>query len=706
MKKTAIFTTFILILSSINITNAGFLDFLSWSKYSKDNIFRKLDSWMVKVEDAVLEVNLKWNDKAGDMSEAISEYALSMWQNIKFKNVTKEKLLKIYNEEDDALKVLVSIVETEDKDYFTTDQILKIVKIIQSYVKISKQNAGKQTENMYKLVNVWLYSDWNTDNSPFDLIEDLDDINAMLYWEEDKYWDFWDESGNTWNLEDLFNNSVSYPSQYEHKKNNKQAELNITQANIWQNVKLNPETIDAIELVLWNLKVMTFDEFRAKFIEILNDLNVKPEIRDWIIDLLDNVLSTAKLKENIENILKWIWVDQNIIDKVKEIVDVVPDLWQMKDKILEVLKEAWLEQDKLDLVEDVFDNIWIPTDVIDKIDKLLQQAWIDKPARDNLRTFLESYKIDKTLQEQADYIWWELRCAINKTWLSMKALDIVDNPANRNTELNKKWEEWMIDYLKPWIWLWEVNWGKDWPSANNWTWVYNPFWETFPCSPTDIFCILVSMKSYSLNMVWQYKEDDWWSSTAKIISKYNENFKKWAYSSLSQKRMAINNFEFGYPLDLQDLFSTWVYLSKQPIPMYNIEDEDNEWKTNSFPDDVADKERLLKWTFQAYWLDYNRQNNLTLLSKDLYKTTNLTNSSSRKLWKVSDEDHKLEDMIRNNKNALKKIELDIEKLTSEQSDFSDLNLSFMQLNWIFGWLKNFAKYLGWVSERMTKIPYK
>jgi hypothetical protein len=49
---------------------------------------------------------------------------------------------------------------------------------------------------------------------------------------------------------------------------------------------------------------MSLDEFRATFLQMLNDINMQPEIRDGIMDLLDNVISANQLKDNIKNLLK------------------------------------------------------------------------------------------------------------------------------------------------------------------------------------------------------------------------------------------------------------------------------------------------------------------------------------------------------------------------------------------------------------------
>jgi hypothetical protein len=267
----------------------------------------------------------------------------------------------------------------------------------------------------------------------------------------------------------------------------------------------------------------------------------------------------------------------------------------------------------------------------------------------------------------------------------------------------------MIDYITPQYELWLTAWVSDnngGTNANSGTWVYAPFAEDFPCSPDDIFCILVEFKSYTMNMLWSYKDEKLWKSLAAIVSTYNENFRDWAYSRLAQKRMTTNNFEFGYNLDLGDVFSMWVYVFFEPIPMFNMptEDElkDKDW--NTFDENKYKKDRIVKNAFDAYGLDYYRQNNLANATKELYDKTNLQYAEIWKIWKATEEDHDAEDYQKYINTELLEIELDIEKKMSENSDFSDFNVSFTQLDWVIWGLNDFAKNLYWVTGKLKNIP--
>lgn len=62
---------------------------------------------------------------------------------------------------------------------------------MQSYIKqvwdIAKQNAQEKTWQMNRIARIWIYSDGISENSSFDLITDLEDINAIIFSEDLAY---------------------------------------------------------------------------------------------------------------------------------------------------------------------------------------------------------------------------------------------------------------------------------------------------------------------------------------------------------------------------------------------------------------------------------------------------------------------------------------------------------------------------------------
>ncbi len=65
--------------------------------------------------------------------------------------------------------------------------------------------AREKSQNMYELSKIWLYSDWNDANSPFDLMSDLKDIDAIISNEKIDYnedWKWYINSG--WPCDEYF----------------------------------------------------------------------------------------------------------------------------------------------------------------------------------------------------------------------------------------------------------------------------------------------------------------------------------------------------------------------------------------------------------------------------------------------------------------------------------------------------------------------
>jgi len=64
----------------------------------------------------------------------------------------------------------------------------------------SPLRAEEKTKQIYEIARIWLYADGITENSPFDLITDIEEIDRVIFSEEleyiwEDYWalDFWDD---------------------------------------------------------------------------------------------------------------------------------------------------------------------------------------------------------------------------------------------------------------------------------------------------------------------------------------------------------------------------------------------------------------------------------------------------------------------------------------------------------------------------------
>lgn len=53
--------------------------------------------------------------------------------------------------------------------------------------RVFMERADQKAEMTYRVARIWLYADGNTENSPFDLIVDLQEIDRIIFWEEIEY---------------------------------------------------------------------------------------------------------------------------------------------------------------------------------------------------------------------------------------------------------------------------------------------------------------------------------------------------------------------------------------------------------------------------------------------------------------------------------------------------------------------------------------
>jgi len=84
--------------------------------------------------------------------------------------------------------------ECKDNDKWSQINISLMNNYFDVIIKLSKEsqaNAEEKTKITYNIARLWLYSDWNIDNSPYDIIKDLEDINWIIFsitnWDETIY---------------------------------------------------------------------------------------------------------------------------------------------------------------------------------------------------------------------------------------------------------------------------------------------------------------------------------------------------------------------------------------------------------------------------------------------------------------------------------------------------------------------------------------
>lgn len=91
--------------------------------------------------------------------------------------------------------------------------------IIKDHLKKSYKSWKSWSKDIYKISRIWLFSDWVEENSPFDLMIDIDEINKVIFTEKIPY-DWINNMDNDlalssyldWKIKDALLDSSRYPS--------------------------------------------------------------------------------------------------------------------------------------------------------------------------------------------------------------------------------------------------------------------------------------------------------------------------------------------------------------------------------------------------------------------------------------------------------------------------------------------------------------
>jgi hypothetical protein len=73
-----------------------------------------------------------------------------------------------------------------DKD-ITITRLNEIQQVVQELSLEAQKRAVEKTKNIYSISKIGIYSDGTTQNSAFDLIKDLQDIDKIIFTDEIEY---------------------------------------------------------------------------------------------------------------------------------------------------------------------------------------------------------------------------------------------------------------------------------------------------------------------------------------------------------------------------------------------------------------------------------------------------------------------------------------------------------------------------------------
>ena len=211
MKKKPFLILLVFIILSISQVNNiwAFLD----SDLGLD-MYNELDEWIEKLEESQYIYELSsWENK--DISRNINKHLQD--ENISGCiewGINSQIVNDIANSNIEAL--VWSLKKTEECwydpetgkfDYISSRQVLNLISEIGKIKERYETIAESKSKAIYEISRIWMYSDWSTENSPFDIIRDIQDIDKIIFTEDIEY--RWDKNGFLSDLvRDKFNDTI------------------------------------------------------------------------------------------------------------------------------------------------------------------------------------------------------------------------------------------------------------------------------------------------------------------------------------------------------------------------------------------------------------------------------------------------------------------------------------------------------------------
>lgn len=198
---------------ALSMINASFCvaSFLDWD--DDLNLFKKIDTWVYELQTRLTEVAAKWNDPKWDIGKQLNSYLTEKcfkenWSiNIKQLNKIASLTWSVYDEKwwnwkntynvsnsiDTTtkwwqLEELINILEDECfNKWISVEKLVLYINTIEKHLANSNEKWQENAKAAYSISRIWLYSDWIEENSPFDLMKDLKDINRIIFTEDIPY---------------------------------------------------------------------------------------------------------------------------------------------------------------------------------------------------------------------------------------------------------------------------------------------------------------------------------------------------------------------------------------------------------------------------------------------------------------------------------------------------------------------------------------
>lgn len=174
----------ILIISLLSITSVSNASF--WDASSLD-LYKNIDSWINNLQGKMMDFELKWWQKSKWILNGINKIAKNTDVKIcldESKNITIDKFNKIVNDNSgiNTSEIIKLFNEDCSKDKKTTAKLANTYSdLFKIYYQTALSKSNEDSDQIYKLSQIWIYSDWNLEDSWFDLINDIQEIDKIIF---------------------------------------------------------------------------------------------------------------------------------------------------------------------------------------------------------------------------------------------------------------------------------------------------------------------------------------------------------------------------------------------------------------------------------------------------------------------------------------------------------------------------------------------
>lgn len=192
------------------------------------NLYKKIDSGLEEYQDKIIYQELKWNVDGWTIMENLNQRLLEngLWECIT-SDPSKQDIenIRIWD-----LSTLTKLISDDCKNSnwdLTISWVEKILNIIKQVYNDAQQTANSKIQRAQAIESIWIYSDGIEENSGFDLITDIEEIDKIIFASQSDY--VWES------FQDLSQDNYFSDNWNSNTNSNQSNNLNRTINLIWLN---------------------------------------------------------------------------------------------------------------------------------------------------------------------------------------------------------------------------------------------------------------------------------------------------------------------------------------------------------------------------------------------------------------------------------------------------------------------------------------